>query len=68
MQPSHLYMRVDDAVTYDVSQGHDVSYVGMTPTAPRSTSPPTEQLTAEDHDTSVDLYMWSEAGEEKATR
>ena len=30
MQPSHLYMRVDGAVTYDVSQGHDVHYVGMT--------------------------------------
>ncbi len=30
MQPSHLYMRVDGAVTYDVSQGHDVNYVGMT--------------------------------------
>ena len=30
MQPSHLYMRVDEAVTYDVSQGHGVNYVGMT--------------------------------------
>ncbi len=41
MQPSRLYMRVDDAVTYDVSQGHDVNYVGMTADgSKRLSSPP----------------------------
>ena len=33
------------------------------PTATRSSSPRTQQLTEDDHDTSVDLYMWSEQGQ-----
>jgi hypothetical protein len=61
--PVHLYMRVSDSVTYDVSQGHAVDYVGMTPDGSKVFFTSTEQLTAEDKDTSADLYMWSEAGE-----
>ena len=61
--PMHLYMRVDGAVTYDVSQGHDVTYVGMTKDATKVFFTSPEQLTSEDHDGSVDLYMWTEAGE-----
>ena len=61
MQPSHLYMRVDGAVTYDVSQGHDVDYVGMTADGSKVYFTTAQQLTPEDTDTSVDLYMWSEA-------
>jgi len=61
MQPSHLYMRVDDAITYDVSQGHDVHYVGMTGDGSKVYFTTAQQLTPEDTDTSVDLYMWSEA-------
>ena len=61
MQPSHLYMRVDDAVTYDVSQGHDVEYVGSTPDGSKVYFTTNQQLTPEDTDTSTDLYMWSEA-------
>jgi hypothetical protein len=64
-QPAHLYMRVDDAVTFDVSQGHDVSYVGMTEDASKVYFTSPEQLTTDDHDASVDLYMWSEAGAEE---
>jgi len=65
MQPSHLYMRIDDAITYDVSQGHDVTYVGMNGAGTEVFFTTEQQLTAEDHDSSVDLYMWSEAGEKE---
>ena len=64
MQPSQLYMRVDGAVTYDVSQGHDVNYVGATADGSKVYFTSEEELTSEDKDTSVDLYMWSEAGAE----
>ena len=54
-------MRVDGAVTFDVSAGHAVNYVGMTEDGSivYFTSP--ERLTSEDTDTSIDLYRWSEA-------
>lgn len=63
--PLHLYMRVDDAITYDVSQGHAVQYVGMSADDSKVFFTSSEQLTSEDHDASVDLYMWSEAGEKE---
>ena len=56
-----LYMRVNDSVTYDVSRGHEVTYVGMTADGSKVFFTSAEQLTPEDHDTSSDLYMWSEA-------
>ena len=57
---THLYMRVNDALTYDVSQGKDVNYVGMTADGSKVYFTSAEPLTPDDHDTSVDLYMWSE--------
>ena len=60
-----LYMRVDDDVTYDVSQGHAVKYVGMTPDGAKVFFTSSEQLVPEDTDTSIDLYMWSESGEKE---
>jgi hypothetical protein len=65
LQPSHLYMRVGGAVTYDVSQSHDVNYVGSTADGSKVYFTSEEQLTPEDRDTSLDLYMWSEAGEKE---
>ncbi len=59
MQASHLYMRVDQAVTYDVSLGHDVHYVGMTPDGSKVYFTTDEALLPEDENTSTDLYMWS---------
>jgi hypothetical protein len=61
--PLHLYMRVGGAVTYDVSQGQAVTYVGMTADATKVYFTTPDQLSDEDHDASVDLYMWSEKGE-----
>ena len=57
----HLYMRVNDLVTYDVSQEHDVNYLGMTADGSKVFFTSNEQLTKEDTDNSTDLYMWSEA-------
>ncbi len=61
--PTYLYMRVDDAITYDVGQGHAVKYVGMTPDGSKVFFTSDQQLTGEDTDHSVDLYMWTEANE-----
>jgi hypothetical protein len=61
LQPSHLYMRVDGAVTYDVSQGHLVNYVGATADGSKVYFTTDQQLTPDDTDTSTDLYMWDEA-------
>jgi hypothetical protein len=56
-----LYMRVDDAITYEVSQGQPVEYVGMTRDGSKVFFSSFEQLTPDDTDSSTDLYMWSEA-------
>ena len=55
----HLYMRVNDAVTYDVSKGAGAQYIGMTANGSKVFFISKEQLTPDDHDTSADLYMWS---------
>ena len=61
MQPSHLYMRVNGAVTYDVSKGYDVKYIGATEDGSKVYFTSPQQLTPDDTDSSTDLYMWSEA-------
>jgi hypothetical protein len=63
LPPIHLYMRVNDAVTYDVSKGNRVDYIGMTADGSKVFFRSAEQLTADDHDTSEDLFMWSEASD-----
>ena len=66
MQPSHLYMRVDDTVTKDVSQGHDVRYIGMNAAGTEVYFISEEHLTGEDlNHEGTSLYMWSEKGEEE---
>jgi hypothetical protein len=62
MQASHLYMRVNEAVTYDVSEGHDVTFVGSSADGTKVFFTSEERLTPDDRDGSGDLYMWSEAG------
>jgi NHL repeat-containing protein len=65
MQPSNLYMRVDDSVTYDVSRGRDVNYIGMTEDGSKVYFTSSQQLTSEATGSSTELYMWSEAGEKE---
>jgi hypothetical protein len=66
-QPSHLYLRANGSVTYDVSEGRSVSFIGGTAdlTKVYFTSP--YQQTPGDDDSSVDLYMWSQAGASSGT-
>src|SRR6188474_1771996 len=64
LYPGHLYMRVDGAVSYDVSAGHVVDFVGMTDDGSQVLFTSDEQITADDTDTSTDLYRWSEAGDQ----
>ena len=59
----HLYMRVKDAITYDIAGGAPVNYYGMTSDGTKVFFTSDQQLTTDDHDTSSDLYMWSEQGE-----
>lgn len=66
MRKSHLYMRVDQALTYDVSEGSAVTYVGMTPPGNKVYFTTAERLTSDDTDESTDLYMWSESKAEQA--
>ncbi len=61
-QPTHLYMRVDHAVTYDVSAGQAVKYIGTTPDGSKVYFTTPLQLTGDDTDQSIDLYMWDESG------
>ncbi len=56
-----LYMRVNDAITYEVSEGHAVEYVGMTRNGSKVFFSSFEQLTSDDTDASNDLYMWTES-------
>jgi hypothetical protein len=60
LPPRTLYMRVDDAITYEVSRGTDVNYVGMTADGSKVFFTSPEQLTPDDTDHSVDLYMWTD--------
>ncbi|HEX3241895.1 MAG TPA: hypothetical protein VHQ97_02345 [Solirubrobacterales bacterium] len=59
--PYHLYMRVDDAVSYDVSKGDATEFVGMTRDGSSVVFTSADQLTGDDEDSSVDLYRWEEA-------
>jgi hypothetical protein len=57
----HLYMRVDDSITYDVSGGRVVHYVGATENGSKVFFTSGTQMTGDDTDNSVDLYMWQES-------
>lgn len=62
--PYHLYMRVNDSITYDVSKGAATEFGGMTSDGSSVTFTSAEQLTSADHDHSIDLYRWNEATDE----
>ncbi len=66
LQPSQLYMRIDDAVTYEIAPGHAVSYLGETPDGSKVYFTSEEHLTGEDEGHGgASLYMWSQQGEEE---
>jgi hypothetical protein len=69
--PVRLYMSIDDEGAVEVSKSElsgkniGVSYAGMTPDGSRVFFTSSERLTVEDIDTSADLYVWSQQGEEE---
>ncbi len=60
--PTHLYMRVNNAISYDVSGGKPVRYVDTTPDGSVVYFTTAYKLTGDDTDSSVDLYAWMENG------
>ncbi len=58
--PAHLYMRIDGAITDEVSP-MPVTYRGMTENGSKVFFTSEEHVTNEDHDSSVDLYEWDES-------
>lgn len=61
----HLYMSIDDAPAIAIAGGEAVNYVGMTPDGSKVYFTSAQQLLPADADTSIDLYMWSQKGEEE---
>jgi hypothetical protein len=59
--PGEIYVRADGSRTYEVSPGHAVNFLGISGDGKKLFLDSEEQLTAEDEDTSNDLYEWSEA-------
>ncbi len=57
--PVHLYLRVDDAITYDITQG-DAKFIGMTRNGSKVIFDSARQLTSDDTDHSLDIYRWEE--------
>ena len=58
--PAHLYMRVNGAITHEISPGADAIYLGMTSDGSAVFFSTEDQLSPLDTDASVDLYRWSE--------
>ncbi|MET0558199.1 MAG: hypothetical protein ABW065_05960 [Solirubrobacterales bacterium] len=56
-----LYLRVDGSTTYEIAAGHTLEYAGSTADGTTVYLTSDEQLTAEDHDSSRDLYAWRES-------
>ncbi len=62
---AYLFLRVNDAMTYDISEGHPVTPIGMTQSGNKVFFTTDAQLVPADTDSSVDLYQWSENGSPK---
>ena len=56
-----LYLRVNGATTYEIAPGHTLEYAGSTADGATVYLTSEEQLTATDHDSSRDLYVWRES-------
>ena len=58
-----LYLRVDGEHTYEIAPGKNIRYRGSTADGETLYLTSPDQLTPDDHDTSVDLYAWHESDE-----
>jgi hypothetical protein len=58
---ANLYLRVNNAITYEVSGGFGVDLLGMSADGTKVAFMSGSVLTPEDNDTSRDIYVWEEA-------
>jgi hypothetical protein len=59
----HLTMAVGAAMFYDITQGHRADFTGMSRDGSKVYFTSDEQVTADDTDASIDLFMWNEVGD-----
>jgi hypothetical protein len=60
----NLYMRVDGAITYEVSKGAGVNLIGMTDDGSTVAFSTAESLLPNDTDSGLDIYVWSQETDE----
>jgi hypothetical protein len=56
-----LYVRVEGKETFEIANGHHITYVGSSADGRTIYLTSTEPLNSEDHDSSRDLYVWHES-------
>jgi hypothetical protein len=56
----NLYMRVDNSITYDITKGNGVEFIGMSQDGSKVAFASPFALTPEDQDSSKDIYRWDE--------
>ena len=59
-----LYMRVNDAITYEITKGSGVELLGMNSDGSKVAFISSYALTSEDTDSSTDIYMWEQSTDE----
>jgi hypothetical protein len=63
-----LFVRSEDTHTYEIAPGHQVTYLGTAEEGREVFITSAEQLTPDDKDNSVDLFVWDEAEPNTLTR
>ena len=59
--PGPLYLRVNGVQTFEIAAGHTISYVGSTADGKTVYIKSSEQLTPDDQDSSIDLFVWRQS-------
>jgi hypothetical protein len=62
---AYLFLRVNDAFTFDITEGHPAIPIGMTQSGNKVFFTTADALVPADTDSSVDLYQWREKGPEE---
>ena len=60
----NLYMRVNDAITFEITKGSGVELLGMNSDGTKVAFISPYALTPEDTDSSTDIYMWEQSTDE----
>jgi hypothetical protein len=60
----HLYMRVNDATTYEIAPGRNVKFIAMTEDGSKVFFSSREHITPDDTDSGTDIFKWNQATNE----